>query len=143
MNSSTLPPTAVAITGSRDDKAPGGTLTEASAKTAIQDYLDALTNGDDETVAVGSDHFEERSGGRLDVPMHEHVARGIEDADVEALGVEIDAAVVPMLTAVESHGSSSCADDALGPAVQPTRRSSRCRRGAWMRIKALQLSGLH
>lgn len=42
---------AVAITGSRDDKAPGGTLTEASAKTAIQDYLDALTNGDDETVA--------------------------------------------------------------------------------------------
>jgi hypothetical protein len=42
---------AVAITGSRDENAPGGTLTEASAKTAIQDYLDALTNGDDETVA--------------------------------------------------------------------------------------------
>ena len=31
--------------------ASGGALTEASAKAAIQDYLDALSNGDDETVA--------------------------------------------------------------------------------------------
>jgi hypothetical protein len=28
-----------------------GTLTDASAKAAIQEYLDAMTNGDDETVA--------------------------------------------------------------------------------------------
>lgn len=42
---------AVALTGSRDEAAPSGALTEASAQTAIQDYLDALTNADVETVA--------------------------------------------------------------------------------------------
>jgi hypothetical protein len=36
----------------RDDSGPGhGTLTDASAKTAIQEYLDALSHGDNETVA--------------------------------------------------------------------------------------------
>jgi hypothetical protein len=35
-----------------DDKAAStGALTDASAKAAIQEYLDAMTNGDDETVA--------------------------------------------------------------------------------------------
>jgi hypothetical protein len=38
--------------GSRDgDNAPAGALSDAAAKTAIQDYLDAMSNGDDETVA--------------------------------------------------------------------------------------------
>jgi hypothetical protein len=34
-----------------DDRASGGSLNDASAKAAIQSYLDALTNGDDETIA--------------------------------------------------------------------------------------------
>ena len=34
-----------------DDEPRTGALTDASAQTAIQEYLDALTNGDDETVA--------------------------------------------------------------------------------------------
>lgn len=35
-----------------DDEAPGSNaLSDSSARAAIQDYLDALTNGDDETVA--------------------------------------------------------------------------------------------
>ena len=42
---------AVVLTGGRDEQKSGGALTEASAQTAIQDYLDALSNGDDETVA--------------------------------------------------------------------------------------------
>lgn len=42
---------AVVLTGGRDEPASGGPLTEASAQAAIQDYLDALSNGDDETVA--------------------------------------------------------------------------------------------
>src|SRR3990172_1719307 len=100
-------------------------------------------SGDDEIFAVRSDDLEERRRRGLRVSMHERVSGGIEDADVQGLGVEIDAAVVTMLTVVESHGSSSCAGVALGPAIQPTRRSSRCRRGAWMRITALQLPGLH
>ncbi len=42
---------AAALTGGRDKPGSGGQLTEASARAAIQDYLDALSNGDDETVA--------------------------------------------------------------------------------------------
>lgn len=43
--------TAVALSGGREQQTATGGLTEASAQAAIQDYLDALTNGDAETVA--------------------------------------------------------------------------------------------
>jgi hypothetical protein len=40
------------VLASRDDNASGdNTLTDASAKAAIQEYLDALSHGDDQTVA--------------------------------------------------------------------------------------------
>ena len=42
---------AVVLTGGREEQPPAGAMTQASAQTAIQDYLDALSNGDDETVA--------------------------------------------------------------------------------------------
>jgi len=42
---------AVALTGGRDQQSSGGPLSETSAQAAIQNYLDALSNGDDETVA--------------------------------------------------------------------------------------------
>ena len=42
---------AVVLTRDRGEQTPGGALTEASARAAIQDYIDALSNGDDETVA--------------------------------------------------------------------------------------------
>lgn len=42
---------AVVLTGGREEQSAGGLLTEATAQTAIQNYLDALQNGDDETVA--------------------------------------------------------------------------------------------
>lgn len=42
---------AVTLTGGRDEQTSSGQLTESAAQTAIQDYLDALSNGDDETVA--------------------------------------------------------------------------------------------
>ncbi|MGB2920538.1 MAG: hypothetical protein WA944_14665 [Mycobacterium sp.] len=41
----------VTLTGGRAEESSGGQLTEASAQAAIQEYLDALSNGDDETVA--------------------------------------------------------------------------------------------
>lgn len=43
--------TAIVLAVGRDESRGAGTLTEASAKAAIQEYLDAMTNGDDETVA--------------------------------------------------------------------------------------------
>lgn len=42
---------AVVVAGGREDRATGGMLTEASAQAAIQEYLDALSSGDEETVA--------------------------------------------------------------------------------------------
>ncbi len=43
--------TAVALSRGRDEKPSSGALTEPAAQAAIQDYLDALTNGDTEAVA--------------------------------------------------------------------------------------------
>lgn len=43
--------TAVVLTRGGGDDLPGGALTEASARGAIQNYLDALSGGDAETVA--------------------------------------------------------------------------------------------
>lgn len=42
---------AIVFAGRNDDAAGSAALTDASVKTAIQEYLDALSNGDDETVA--------------------------------------------------------------------------------------------
>jgi len=64
---------------------------------------------DDEIVAVRGDRREERFGSRLHVPVHEHLAGGIEDADVHGPHVEIDSAIVTVLAVVKSHRSSSCA----------------------------------
>jgi hypothetical protein len=75
--------------------------------------------GHHEIVAVRGDGFEERPGVRLDVAVHEHLAAGVEDADVHRLDVEIDPAIVAMLTVVESHSLSSCAGRALA-LRQPT-----------------------
>lgn len=43
--------TAIALAGGGDEPPQSKALNEASAKAAIQDYLDALTNGDAETIA--------------------------------------------------------------------------------------------
>jgi hypothetical protein len=42
---------AIVLAAGRDKQAGAGALTDASVKAAIQEYLDAMTNGDDETVA--------------------------------------------------------------------------------------------
>ena len=43
--------TAIVFAAGNDSVPDQGTLSEASAQSAIQEYLDALSNGDDETVA--------------------------------------------------------------------------------------------
>ena len=60
--------------------------------------------GDDEAVAERSDDVEQRFGARLHVAVDEDLACSVEDADVHGGGVKIDAAIVRMLTVVESHG---------------------------------------
>ena len=74
---------------------------------------------DDEIVAVRRDGLEEGRRRRRHVPVHEHLAGAVEDADVHGLHVQIDPAIVTVLPVVESHRSSSCAVCALA-LRQPT-----------------------
>ena len=53
------------------------------------------------------------------VSVHQRLPGGVEDADVHRLHVQIDPAIVSMLTVVESHLLSSCAGRALA-LRQPT-----------------------
>jgi len=66
---------------------------------------DAL-HGDDEVVAERGDGREEVIGSAPDVLVKKDLAFSIEDAEVQGLGVKIDAAVVLMGLGVESHESS-------------------------------------
>src|SRR5262249_53579961 len=63
--------------------------------------------GDDQAVAVGGDGLEEvvRPGG--DLTVEGDVAVGIEDAQSQGPGMEIDAAVESVLGGVEAHGEAS------------------------------------
>jgi hypothetical protein len=55
--------------------------------------------------------------------MHQHLAGGVEDADVHRLHVKIDSAIVPMLTVVESHSVLLLRGMRTCPALKPTCRS--------------------
>jgi len=63
-------------------------------------------HGDDDVLAVRGDDLEEglRSGGH--VLVHEHVPRGVEDADVHGACMQIDSAVVSVMLCVESDRRS-------------------------------------
>jgi hypothetical protein len=71
--------------------------------------VDAL-DADDEAVPVGLDHFEEGAGVGRAVLVDEDFAVGVEDAEAHGSRVQVDPAPVAVLSVVESHGSSSCAD---------------------------------
>jgi hypothetical protein len=81
---------------------------------------------DDEIIAVQGDRREKRFRCRRHVSVHEHLAGGVENADVHGLYVEIDSAIVAMLTVVKSHRLSSYAVARIIPAPSlPT--IGRCR----------------
>jgi hypothetical protein len=61
----------------------------------------------DRQLEVGD--LEERFRRRFHIAVHEHLAGGVENANVHRLHVETDSAIVAVLTVVESHRSSSCA----------------------------------
>ena len=74
---------------------------------------DAL-DGDDEIVAVRGDRSQKLLRARAELLVDEHLAGLVEDAHVQAPGVQIDAAVVTVLLRVESHRFSPCADARVG-----------------------------
>jgi len=63
---------------------------------------------------------EERVRRRFDVAVQQHLAGGVEDADVHGLHVEIDSAIVPMLSVVESHSVLLLRGMRTCPALKPT-----------------------
>jgi len=71
---------------------------------------------DDEIGTVRRDRLEECGRGGGPVPVHEHLAGGVEDAHVHRLHMQIDPAVILVLVIVESHRSSSCARVRIHPA---------------------------
>jgi hypothetical protein len=73
--------------------------------------------GHDQVVTVRRGDIEKGLRAARHVPMHQHLAGRIEDADVHRLHVEIDSAVVPMLPVVESHSALLLRDYAHVPAL--------------------------
>jgi hypothetical protein len=59
--------------------------------------------GDGEPVAEGRDGLEEGGRGGGDGVVEDGVAGGVEDADGEGPGVQVDAAIESVLLVVESH----------------------------------------
>jgi hypothetical protein len=64
----------------------------------------------DQIVAIRRDGLEKCLRGRRHIPVKQHLAGRVEDADVHGLSVQIDPAIVTMLAVVESSQLSSCAD---------------------------------
>ena len=60
-------------------------------------------DGDDKIFAVRGDSFEEGVGIRAHVPVDEYRSRLIQDTQVHGACVQVDAAVVLVLSGVESH----------------------------------------
>jgi len=63
--------------------------------------------GDDEVVSVGFDDSEEHLGSALDVLVEDGLSLMIQDAEIDGLGVEVDAPVVGVGFVVESRGPLS------------------------------------
>ena len=60
-------------------------------------------DGNDEFFVVRGDSFEKRLRRGPEVLVQPDLAGLVEDADVHRAGVEVDAAVVPVLLGVEAH----------------------------------------
>ena len=78
-----------------------------------------------QAVAVGRHDLEERRRGGRYIAVHQHLAGAVEDGDLHRLHVQINPAVVRVLSVVESRRSSSCATCAF--ALRQTTHSSRSR----------------
>jgi hypothetical protein len=57
--------------------------------------------------AIGFYQSEESFRFGRDILVNDHLSDGIEDADIHGVGVQIDAAVEPVLFRVEFHGAGS------------------------------------
>jgi hypothetical protein len=60
-------------------------------------------DGDRQVFSVGGESLQQLFSVTGQLPVCESLALLVQDADVEAAGVEVDTAVIKMLSGVESH----------------------------------------
>jgi hypothetical protein len=89
----------------------------SAAQISASHYQVNMFGRHDEILAVRGHNLDKRLRRRLHVAVHQHLAGGVENADVHGLHVEIDSAIVTVLAVVESHRSSSCAIARFIPAA--------------------------
>jgi hypothetical protein len=95
-------------------------ISSAEQTSASQYPREHALDRHDQILPVRGDDLEERLRRRWHIAMHEHLAGRVQDADVHRLHVEIDSAIVAMLTVVESHAVLLLREFAHLPCVQPT-----------------------
>jgi hypothetical protein len=81
-------------------------------------------DGDDQSGAEGSDGPQEGVGVGGEVLVEDDLAAGVEDAEIHASGVEIDAAVEGMWLGVEAHAWSSLGMGAVSEPASWLQRAS-------------------
>jgi hypothetical protein len=69
-------------------------------------------DADDEILPVGGNGFQKGVGGRLHIPVLTDLSILVQNAEIHASGVEIDATIKLVLLGVESHEVSSSFFDA-------------------------------
>ena len=95
------------VQGMAEDEGDGVFGTEVGEPVPVEDAL----GGDDEILPVGLDGLEEASAVTGKVLVEQDVAFGVLNAQIEGTSVEVDAAVVLMLSRIEAHGSPPGSDE--------------------------------
>ena len=95
-------------------------MPSAAQTSASQYHVNMHSAATTRSSRYGATTSRKASGVDWHVAVHEHLAGGVEDADVHGLHVEIDPAIVTMLAVVESHLSSPPARMRAYPCAEPT-----------------------
>jgi len=95
-------------------------MPSAAQRSASQYQVKMHSTATTRSSRYGATGRQKRLGVRRQVLVDEHLAVAVEDADVQGLGVQIDAAVVAILVRVEPHGSLPARMRVCCIGIQPT-----------------------
>ena len=87
------------VKGVAEDKGEALLATEVGHPVPAEEAFD----GDRQVLSVGSESLQQPFSVTGQLPVHQGLALLVQDADIEAAGVEVDTAVMKMLSGVESH----------------------------------------
>jgi hypothetical protein len=87
------------VKGVAEDKGEALLATEVGHPVPAEEAFD----GDRQVLSLGSESLQQPFSVAGQLPVHQGLALLVQDADIEAAGVEVDTAVMKMLSGVESH----------------------------------------